>query len=154
MDRIEYRFATGDDIDALVQIRLEMLRIVNDLEQDYVFDETFVKASGDYFLKGDQLTVLAIHDSIMVGCGSVCFLGVMPTFSHPTGKRVHLMNVYTNAACQRQGIAYIMTSMLIEEAWRRGVTEISLDATESGRPLYRKCGFKDSGECMVLVRNA
>ena len=35
----------------------------------------------------------------------------------------------------------------------RGATEISLDATESGRALYIKCGFKDSDECMVLVRN-
>ena len=44
-----------------------------------------------------------------------------------------------------------MVEMLIEEARRRGVTEISLDATTSGRPLYRKLGFQDSEECMVLV---
>ena len=31
--------------------------------------------------------------------------------------------------------------------------QISLDATESGRALYSKCGFKDSDECMVLVRD-
>ena len=46
-----------------------------------------------------------------------------------------------------------MTRMLIEAAWEKGATEISLDATESGRPLYEKCGFKDSDECMVLVRS-
>ena len=32
---MEYRFATASDIDALIKIRLEMLRIVNDLEDDY-----------------------------------------------------------------------------------------------------------------------
>ena len=149
---IEYRFAAVSDIDALIQSRLEMLRVVNDLGDDYVFGEDFVQASRDYFLKGDQITVFALQDNIVVGCGSICFMELMPTFSHPSGKRAHLMNVYTNGAYRRQGIAYKMTTMLIEEAWDRGATEISLDATESGRPLYRKCGFKDSDECMVLVR--
>ena len=41
-------------------------------------------------------------------------------------------------------------TLLIEDAWSRGVTEITLDATEEGRPLYNKLGFTDSRECMVL----
>ncbi|MBR1772722.1 MAG: GNAT family N-acetyltransferase [Eubacterium sp.] len=148
----KYRLATVSDIDALVQIRLEMLRVVNNLRDDYIFGEEFIQASRDYFQDGDQITVFALDDDKIVGCASICFLQVMPTFSHPTGKRVHLMNVYTEAAYRRKGIAYKMTTMLIEEAWNKGATEISLDATESGRALYRKCGFKDSDECMVLVR--
>ena len=75
---------------------------------------------------------------------------MMPTFSHPAGKRAHLMNVYTNSQYRRQGIGFQMLNMLIEEAKEKGVTEISLDTTESGRPLYKKCGFVDSDECMVL----
>ena len=150
---IKYRLATVSDIDALVQSRLEMLRVVNNLQNDYTFGEDFVQASRDYFREGDQITVFALDDDKIVGCASICFLQIMPTFSHPTGKRAHLMNVYTEADYRRKGIAYIMTTMLIEEAWNRGATEISLDATESGRPLYRKCGFKDSDECMVLLRD-
>ena len=44
-----------------------------------------------------------------------------------------------------------MVSMLTDEARNRGVTEISLDATEEGRPLYKKLGFVESTECMVLL---
>ena len=58
----------------------------------------------------------------------------------------------TLSALRRQGIARRMVSMLIERAWNRGATEISLDATEAGRPLYRALGFRDSGECMVLEK--
>ena len=149
---LEYRFAAADDIENLVQIRLDMLRVVNDLGPDYVYDNDFVRSSREYFLNGDQITVLASHGAKIVGCASICFIEIMPTFAHPTGKRAHLMNVYTDAVYRRQGIALRMTNMLIEAAWNRGATEISLDATESGRALYRKCGFKDSDECMVLVR--
>ena len=146
---MEYRFATASDIDALIKSRLEMLRIVNDLEDEFVFGEDFVQASRDYFLKADQITVFALHDNIIAGCGSICFMELMPTFSHQSGKRAHLMNVYTMKEWQRRGIAMKMVSMLIDEAWKRGVTEISLDATEEGRPLYKKLGFVDSTEGMV-----
>lgn len=44
-----------------------------------------------------------------------------------------------------------MLTMLIDEAKHRGVTEISLNATDSGRPLYQKMGFQNSGECMLLT---
>ncbi|MCR5283501.1 MAG: GNAT family N-acetyltransferase, partial [Lachnospiraceae bacterium] len=58
---------------------------------------------------------------------------------------------YTMKEWQRQGIARKMVSMLIDEAWKRGATEISLDATEEGRPLYERLGFTESTEGMFLV---
>ena len=149
---LDYRFAEVDDIENLVQIRLDMLRVVNDLGPDYVYDDDFVRSSREYFLNGDQITVLASHGAKIVGCASICCRVIRPSWGQPTGQRAHRMNVYTDAAYRRQGIAFTMTNMLIEAAWKRGATEISLDATESGRSLYRKCGFKDSDECMVLVR--
>lgn len=44
-----------------------------------------------------------------------------------------------------------MMNILIDEAKERGVTEISLDATEEGRMLYEKCGLKASEENMVVT---
>ena len=150
---IQYKIATSEDIAELMAIRLEMLREVNDLPPDYVFSEDFCSYSRDYFLNGQHTTILAVdeEDGNTIGCASMCYIELMPTFSHPTGKRAHLMNVYTAPDYRGQGMARRMVEMLIEEARRRGVTEISLDATASGRPLYRKLGFQDSEECMVLV---
>lgn len=110
-----------------------------------------INESRDYFLSGDHLTVLAIDGDDVIGCASMSFIRIMPTFDHPTGKRAHLMNVYTRNEYRRQGIARRMVQLLIEESWKAGVTEISLDATESGRPLYESLGFTDSTECMVLT---
>ena len=47
-----------------------------------------------------------------------------------------------------------MLHILIEEAKKKGVTEVSLDATQEGRPLYQKMGFQGSTECMTLVLNS
>ncbi|MCR5251856.1 MAG: GNAT family N-acetyltransferase [Lachnospiraceae bacterium] len=150
--KTEYKFATPDDMEQLMSSRLEMLKVVNDLDPAYEYSDEFVECSREYFKNGDQITVLALNGKRVIGCATICYICVMPTFSHPTGKRAHLMNVYTKKEWQRQGIALKMVSMLIEEAWKRGVTEISLDATEEGRPLYRKLGFVDSTEGMVLVK--
>lgn len=149
---IEYRIATNDDIELLMSSRLEMLKVVNDLPKDYVYDDVIVNSSRDYFLNGDHLTVLAIDDGEVIGCASMSFMWIMPTFSHPTGKRAHLMNVYTRSEYRRQGIAHKMVEMLIDETWKRGATEISLDATTMGRPLYESMGFTNSTENMVLTR--
>ena len=149
---IEFRIATAGDIDLMMSSRLKMLHVVNGLSSDYEFSDELIDYSRDYFLNGDQTTVLALDGQTVIGCASMSYMTIMPTFSHPTGKRAHLMNVYTNSNYRRQGIARRMVTMLIDDAWGKGATEISLDATESGRPLYESLGFKDSKECMVLVR--
>ena len=149
---MEIRIATKDDIDLMMSSRLEMLKVVNDLPADYVYDDVIVNESRDYFLNGDHVTVLAIDNGEVIGCASMSFMRIMPTFSHPTGRRAHLMNVYTRNTYRRQGIARKMVEMLIDETWKRGATEISLDATTMGRPLYESLGFTSSTECMVLTK--
>lgn len=150
---MEIRIATAQDMDLMMSSRLEMLKVVNDLPQDYEYDEAFVDASREYFEKGDQTTVLAIEDGEVIGCASMSYMWIMPTFSHPTGKRAHLMNVYTRDEYRRRGIARQMCEMLIEDAWNKGATEISLDATTMGRPLYESLGFTATTEGMVLTKD-
>ncbi len=147
---VDFKVATKDDMELLMSSRLEMLKVVNDLEYSYQFSDDLVRNSREYFEKGDQTTVLAMDGKRVIGCATICYISMMPTFSHPGGKRAHLMNVYTMGEWQRQGIGKKMVSLLIEEARERGVTEISLDATEKGRLLYHKLGFRDSEEYMVL----
>lgn len=147
--KMKYIVADKKDIELLMQIRLEMLRGVNGLTAEYEFSHEIISESRKYFIDGNQTTILAVDENV-IGCASICYVNIMPTFSHPTGKRAHLMNVYVNSCYRRQGIAYQMIKMLIGEAKDKGVTEISLDSTNEGRELYKKLGFANSEECMVL----
>lgn len=147
---ITYKLADTSDLPLMISSRLEMLRCVNALPADYKFNADLIRDTEEYFKNGVHSTVLAIS-GVAIGCATLCYTDVMPTLSHPTGKRAHLINVYTKPEYRRQGVAAQMVKMLIDEAKRRGVTEISLDATESGRPLYEKLGFIASDECMTLT---
>ncbi|MDE6254220.1 MAG: GNAT family N-acetyltransferase [Lachnospiraceae bacterium] len=147
---MEYRIAKKEDIDMLMSIRLEMLQKVNELSDDFVFSDELIANSKRYFLEGNQTTSIALKNGKVIACASMSFFEMMPTFSHPTGNRAHLMNVYTNADYRRSGVARKLVQMLIDVAKGKGVTEISLDATDLGRPLYETLGFCASDECMVM----
>ena len=68
---IEYKIAGSEDIELLMSSRLEMLRIVNDLDDDYQYDEELIRCSRDYFLNGDQTTILALDEGKVIGCASM-----------------------------------------------------------------------------------
>lgn len=139
-----------NDIEALMEIRLEMLRVVNGLDENVAFDKILVDTSREYFLNGDQTTVFAMDGDRIAGCASISYIWIMPTFSHPSGKRAHLMNVYTRKEYRRQGVGQLMVNYLIDEAKSKGATEISLDATEMGHPLYKSLGFNENPDAMAI----
>lgn len=141
--------ATDADLEKIISSRIEMLKAVNKLPEDVVFDEEFINNTKEYFKNHNQTTLLAIDEEV-IGCATICYITLMPTFDHPSGKRAHIMNVYTRNNYRRQGIAFQMMNMLINEAKEKGVTEISLDTTDLGRPLYKKCGFTETEEGMIL----
>src|SRR5574344_412997 len=147
---IQIKKASAEDMHCLMQLRLEMLRTVNNLPADASFSQELVSCSEEYFTSGDQTTVLAYDGDIPVGCASISYITIMPTYSHPTGKRAHLMNVYVKKEYRGNGTARAMVQFLIDEAQMRKVTEIRLDATEMGRPLYKALGFVANADGMVL----
>lgn len=144
--------ATKNDIETLMKIRMEMLKEVNNLSDDYVFDKSFIENCRKNFeCTGEtQTDILCIENGEPVACANLWYLSMMPTFSHPTGKRAHLMNVYVKKDFRRKGLAKKMLELLIEEAKSRKVTEISLDATEKGRSLYESMGFSYNDSAMTM----
>lgn len=74
---IQYRIATIDDINLFMQIRLEMLKVVNDITPDYRFSPDFVDNSRAYFENSDQTTVLAFADETVIGCATICYINRM-----------------------------------------------------------------------------
>ena len=49
---VDIRIASKDDIDRMMNIRLEMLKVVNDLPEDYEYPDEMINESRDYFLTG------------------------------------------------------------------------------------------------------
>lgn len=152
MDLI-YKRATLEDINTLVETRIEVLRAANKLCADTDMGEV-ERQSYLYYQKalsdGSHIAYLVFDESGCIGTGGVSFFQVMPTYHNPSGKKAYIMNMYTNPKYRRKGIAYKTLDMLIKEIKSKGISSISLEATDMGRPLYEKYGFVKMNSVMEL----
>lgn len=154
-EKCEYRRATPNDIDELVRTRITVLRAANKLSDDAdmsaVEKETFA-----YYRRalenGEHIAYLVYDSGTFVGAGGVSFYQVMPTYHNPSGKKAYIMNMYTAPEYRRQGIALHTLDLLVKDARNQGISHISLEATDMGRPLYEKYGFVKMEDEMELVR--
>ena len=148
-----YKKATMKDLHILVQSRLETLRAANGLEEDTELGEVEAE-SAQYYAKsldsGRHVAYLVYDAHRVIGTGGISFYQVMPTYHNATGRKAYVMNMYTNPAYRRRGIARKLLKLLVAEAADRGIGQVALEATESGRPLYEKCGFVQARSEMEL----
>lgn len=149
-----YRKATIADLEILTETRIEVLCAANQLSNDVDMSEV-KKQSFEYYqnsLKNDtHLAYLIFDDETFVGAGGISYFQVMPTYHNPTGKKAYIMNMYTKPDYRRQGIAFKTLDLLVADAKEKGITNISLEATDMGRPLYAKYGFVKMSNEMELL---
>lgn len=151
--KLTYKFAGIDDLDILTATRVQVLRAANKLPDSA--DMSLVeKESCAYYKKalsdGSHIALLVFDEEKFVGAGGVSFFTVMPTYHNPSGQKAYIMNMYTDPAYRRQGIAFHTLDLLVKETQKRGITHISLEATKTGRPLYEKYGFVGMNDEMEL----
>ena len=151
----EYKKATIADIDELVRTRIIVLRTANNLSDD-VDMSVVEKESYEYYKRaletGEHIAYLVYDKENFIGAGGVSFYQVMPTYHNPTGRKAYIMNMYTAPEYRRQGIAINTLDLLVKDARKQGVTQIALEATDMGRPLYEKYGFVKMEDEMELQK--
>ena len=133
-----------EDIDELVRTRIIVLRAANKLSDDedmsVVEEESYA-----YYRRAleteEHIAYLVYDNGKFIGAGGVSFYQVMPTYHNPTGKKAYIMNMYTVSEYRKQGIAFHTLDLLVKDARKQGISQITLEATEMGRPLYERYGF-------------
>lgn len=149
----EYKKAVIEDIDELVRTRIIVLRAANKLSDD-VDMSVVEEESYAYYRRaleaGEHIAYLVYANGTFIGAGGVSFYQVMPTYHNPTGKKAYIMNMYTSPQYRRRGIAFHTLDLLVKAAKEQGVSQIALEATDMGRPLYQKYGFVKMEDEMEL----
>lgn len=148
-----YERATSKDMEELIKTRIIVLRAANKLSDDA--DMSLVEQNSRAYYKyaletGEHIAYLVYDKDKFIGTGGVSFYQVLPTCHNPSGKKAYIMNMYTAPEYRRQGVAFHTLDLLVKAAKSRGVSQIALEATDMGRPLYQKFGFAEMVNEMEL----
>ena len=155
LEKFEYKRAMLENIEELVRTRILVLRAANKLSDDV--DMSLVEQETCAYYKraletGEHIAYLVYDNGTFIGAGGVSFYQVMPTYHNPSGKKAYIMNMYTAPEYRRRGIAFHTLDLLVKAAKEQGVSQIALEATDMGRPLYEKYGFVKMEDEMELVQ--
>ncbi|MFV0399486.1 MAG: GNAT family N-acetyltransferase [Oscillospiraceae bacterium] len=141
---IQYRRAGISDLDNLVAIRVKVLKAANLLPDNADLSEV-ESESRDYYshslADGSHIAYLVYDGDKIVGAGGMSLYRVLPTCHNPSGRKAYIMNMYTDPDYRRRGIGRKLLDLLVQAVREEGISYISLEATEMGRPLYEKYGF-------------
>ncbi|MDR1737038.1 MAG: GNAT family N-acetyltransferase [Oscillospiraceae bacterium] len=146
---IEYRKAAINDAQCLVQYRKQQL-----IDEGEVFDKDIDNELFDYFVSSisdsSLSSWLATDGQKIVATSGICFYRLPPTSYNPSGKNAYITNMYTLPEYRRQGIGSQLLQLVISEARLLNYKVIRLHASDEGKSIYSKAGFKDTGGYMTL----
>ena len=142
MPDLTYRKGTAQEVELLVSTRMEAMAAMHGVEMTAALEAQIRDYYARALTDGSHVAYLVYDGDTFAGCGGITFYQDMPTRANPTGRVANIMNIYTVPAYRRRGIALRMVDLLVQEARERAVKVVTLDATDAGRPVYEKYGFK------------
>ncbi|CAM3937764.1 GNAT family N-acetyltransferase [Deinococcus marmoris] len=87
---------------------------------------------------------------VMAGAG-VSWQMLPPSPRTVTPLRAYIQNVYVAPEHRGQGLARYLMQVLLAECRARGVEQVSLHASDAGRPTYLKLGFVSTNEMRLTL---
>ena len=152
---VTYRRATSNDANALTRLRIEFLKEVQPAETRQYSEVELQVSLNEYFsknLENEQfVAVLAVFDGEIIATSGLCFFQITPGFTLIDGREAYILNIFTLPKWRGNGIGKRIFELILQEAIGRGYKRIALHATDEGRPMYEKFGFKLSGDEMTLA---
>ena len=153
---VTIREGTTADIPEIARQRRRMCEDMN-YSDDYALS-TMTALTADYLKKaipeGSFRSWLACDgDDGRVVAGGAVVISPWPSHAYDLDcRRVMILNVYTDPAYRRRGIARQIMETIIAWCKEEGFARVTLHASEYGRRLYESLGFEDSNEMRLNLR--
>jgi GNAT superfamily N-acetyltransferase len=143
----------GEDIEKVISLRIAFMR---EMEPDARELEAVVIDSTRRYVSerlpaGKFLVWFAEEDGQIIGTSGLIFFRRPPTFRCASDLHAYILNMYTQPEWRGKGVATMLLKHIIEYVRTTPTKHISLHASDMGRSVYEKIGFKISSAEMVLT---
>ncbi|NNU78142.1 GNAT family N-acetyltransferase [Clostridium estertheticum] len=139
------RMARIEDIDSIVKLRIELLNEANKNIENYDWDKYSSILKAFYYESLSNRRVIAFlveEKGSIVATSMVCFYNITPSLHNLEGKMALLTDMYTIPTYRKKGFGMALLKNTMECVKKLGYLKVVLNATDSGRKLYEKYGFK------------
>lgn len=143
------RAATLADVALITHHRVAMFRDMGVLdEREVPALETGTRAYLAAALpNGAYLGWMVETQGEVVAGGGVVMRQLLPRPGHAQGgEEAYVLNVYTEPAHRRRGLARSLMEAILDWCRERQVSRVSLHASDEGRPLYESMAFLATNE--------
>lgn len=150
---IKYKKAILKNVTDLISLRIEFLKEAQKIDSNKN-DKILFDSLKKYFIKkmknNEFISWLAFQNKEIIATSGICFYQIPPSLKNISGKIAYIMNMYTKPEYRKQGIATNLFIKMIDEAKKSGIKKLVLHATEDGKKIYLKYGFKEEHKEMNL----
>ena len=84
-----------------------------------------------------------------VASGALVIHSAPPTIHNHQGLEGYVMSVFTAPEWREQGIARVIMTAILDYLRMKGISVVTLRATEQGRPMYLSLGFTPDDRTMA-----
>jgi GNAT superfamily N-acetyltransferase len=138
------RPATVDDVPDLVVLRRAMFEAMGHTDSGAL--DSMCVVSAEYFERdlptGAFRAWVAEEDGRPIASIGLVVHRVPPSPGRPVGKEAYVMNFVTLSDYRRRGIGSALLDRVLAVARSEGIPMASLHATQIGRRIYERAGFR------------
>ncbi len=148
------RRATLEDADTIVAHRKGMVRDIHPSKTALLdgMGTAFEQWLIPRVREGKYLGWLAVSPDGLVAAGiGLWLIDWPPTILSTSTYRGYILNVYTDPAHRKKGLARRLTQTALDWCRSNNINVIVLHASQYGRPLYESLGFSANNEMRLIL---
>ena len=141
-----------EDVEFFLDLRLKLFYELQEIDKNDNI-ENLKNSTKEYYLKNIDKSLITygiFEENKIVSIGSLCLFERIPYMENISGREGYILNIYTLLEYRKKGYGKQITEKLIEHSKEIGIKKLWLNASEEGKKIYLKLGFKEKNNEMEI----